>query len=298
VSAPTRDEDLPTAESPAAASRRPSAKRSFWIELPVLVIVALVVALLVKTFLVQAFSIPSPSMENTLQGGAPYVGASSAGHPHDRVLVNKLVYRFHGPRRGDIVVFRQPPGWPDERSHATSSDPIVNVVDKAARLVGLAPGTTSDFIKRVIGVAGDRVVCCNARNQITVNGHALVEPYVDLDQMPGSGLQDGAFAPFAVTVPRGEVFVMGDHRDNSSDSRVHGPVPVSDVIGRAMLVVWPISDWKTLPVPATFHQAGLQVAASNATPVLVGMLGVLPLAVFRGRRQGHFRKTAYAAPDA
>jgi signal peptidase I len=297
VSAPARDEDLPTADLPVASTPR-TRRRPFWVELPILIIVALVIALLVKTFLVQAFSIPSASMENTLQGGAPYVGASSVGHPHDRVLVNKLVYRFHSPRRGDIVVFKRPPGWPVEVTLNGSSNPVASAVHKVASAVGLAPGSSSDFIKRVIGVGGDRVVCCNAKRQITVNGHALVEPYIYLAQTPYSGLRASAYAPFSITVPHGDVFVMGDHRDNSSDSRVYGPVPTSDVLGRAMLVIWPVSNWKTLPVPATFHQAGLDAAGSNATPAVAGMFAILPLAVLRGRRHWRFRKSTYASPDA
>jgi signal peptidase I len=224
-------------------------KRSFWRELPILVVVAVLLSLLIKTFLAQAFYIPSASMENTLQGGDPVTLVATSAHPFDRVLVNKLVYHFRDPRRGEIVVFKQPPGWPDEPPPAASTNPVGRFLHRVATTVGLAPSSGSDFIKRVIGVGGDHVVCCNSQHRITVNGKALNEPYVDLE----SGSSAGAFIPFDITVPSGELFVMGDHRNDSQDSRVHGPVPVSDVVGRAFLVIWPLRDAKRLPVPATFH---------------------------------------------
>jgi signal peptidase I len=223
---------------------------SFWRELPVLVVIALVLALLIKTFLVQAFYIPSASMENTLQGGDPNTMQATSAHPFDRVLVNKLVYDFRDPRRGEIVVFKRPPRWPDESSFTTPSNPVLRFFHDVGSAIGIAPSGGSDFIKRVIGIPGDHVVCCNAKHQITVNGKALDEPYIDLQDDPASA----AYTPFDVTVPKGDLFVMGDHRDDSSDSRIHGPIPESDVIGRAFLVIWPIKNWKTLPIPATFHQ--------------------------------------------
>jgi signal peptidase I len=97
-------------------------------------------------------------------------------------------------------------------------------------------------VKRVIGVPGDHVVCCNARHQLMVNGTALHEPYIDLEAAPPAA----AYRPFSITVPNGELWVMGDHRNDSSDSRDNGPIPISDVIGRAVLVIWPHQDWKTL----------------------------------------------------
>jgi signal peptidase I len=241
-------------ESPAADTKR----HSFWKELPFLIVIALVLALLIKTFLVQAFYIPSASMENTLQGGNPTCNecGTSPGHPFDRVLVNKLVYDFRDPRRGEIVVFKGPPGWPDEQASTTSGNAVVHFFHDIGSAIGLAPSSDNDIIKRVIGVGGDTVTCVN--DVLTVNGHALDEPYL----YPGSHHCSANFPTQPVVVAKGQLFVMGDHRDDSSDSRVNGTVPVSDVVGRAFVVIWPISDWTTLGVPSTFHQPGMATAGA------------------------------------
>jgi signal peptidase I len=187
------------------------AQRSFWRELPVLVIVAVIVAVLVRTFVVQTFWIPSGSMERTLL-------------VNDRVLVNKLVYDVRDPHRGEIVVFAAPSSW--------RTDP-----------------NETDFIKRVIGTGGDHVVCCDSHGRVTVNSYPLVEPYV----YPGNAYG----TPFDVMVPKGRMFVMGDHREISGDSTKHlddnsGTVPVASVVGRAFVIFWPLSRVGTLPVPDTF----------------------------------------------
>jgi signal peptidase I len=266
----------------------------FWHELPFLIIVALVLALLIKTFFVQAFYIPSASMENTLQGGNPSGAGSSAGHPYDRVLVNKLVYDYRSPHRGEIIVFKGPPSWPDESQFTTPSNPIARLLHDVGSLIGLAPASGSDFIKRVIGVGGDTIRCHH--DVLTVNGHRLVEPYL----YPGSRqCSDDGFEGQTVHVPNGQVFVMGDHRGDSEDSRVHGSVPVSDVIGRAFVVIWPASDWKTLPIPSTFAQAGLAVASSGDALLIIAVVIILVVAIVlyvvvrRRRRHG----STYAAPD-
>jgi signal peptidase I len=287
-----------TAESATRARRSQRSDRggAFWKELPFLVIIALVLAVLIKTFLVQAFYIPSASMEDTLQGGPEYPGGPSSGHPYDRVLVNKLVYDFRDPHRGEIIVFKKPPGWPAEGASATPSNPILRFFHNVGSAIGVAPSGGSDFIKRVIGIPGDHVACCNSANQVTVNGHALNEPYIDLTI--GNPSQRGAaFTSFNRTVPPGQLFVMGDHRDDSADSRAHGFVPIKDVIGRAFVVIWPVSDWKTLPVPSTFKQAGLAASASPAFPVLGGVVLVTPWGMWRGRRRRRARRAAYAARD-
>lgn len=254
---------------------------SFWRELPFLVLIALVLALLIKTFLVQAFYIPSASMENTLQGGGAFLGSSETGkHPYDRVLVNKLVYDFRDPHRGEIVVFKKPPGWPNESNFSTPSNPVLRFFHSIGSAIGIAPSGGSDFIKRVIGVGGDTVACKN--DVLSVNGRVLHEPYLYPGSHPCSG---GSFDNTTKVVPKGELFVMGDHRDDSDDSRVNGPVPVKDVIGRAFIVIWPISDWKTLPVPSTFKQVGLAAASVPGAPVLGGVALVTPIALVRSRRR-------------
>jgi signal peptidase I len=266
----------------ATASPEPRRRTSFWKELPFLVLIALVLALLIKTFLVQAFYIPSASMENTLQGGPNQF--DSKHHSYDRVLVNKLIYRIRDIHRGEIIVFKGPKSWQDQPefvSHAPSN-PIGRFFHDIGSAIGVAAPSSKDFIKRVVGVGGDHVVCCDAQGHITVNNVPLVEPYL----YPGAKPSDG---PFDVTVPKGRLWVMGDNRAGSADSRSHlsdhdGTVPASDVIGRAFVVVWPPSDWKTLPVPDTFHQKGLAAAAlASADPLALGVVGAVPLTLLRRR---------------
>jgi len=266
---------------------QPAGKKqgSFWRELPFLILIALVLALLIKTFLVQAFYIPSASMENTLQGGNPNGGGASPGHPFDRVLVNKLVYRLRDVHRGEIVVFKGPQSWQDQPEFVSHppSNPIARFFHDIGSAVGVAAPSSKDFIKRVIGVGGDHVVCCDSSGKITVNGVPLTEKYI----FPGAKPSD---TPFDVTVPKGRLCVLGDNRGGSADSRAHmqdhdGTIPTSNVIGRAFVVVWPPSNWKTLPVPSTFHQKGLAASAIGLAPVLGGVAGALPLTWVRRRRR-------------
>jgi signal peptidase I len=196
--------------------RRPS----FWREVPILLGVALIVAIVVRAFVVQTFWIPSPSMEHTL-------------NLNDRVLVNKLVYDFRQPRRGEIIVFHSPVSW--------RTDPNEKI-----------------FIKRVIGVGGDHVICCDGQNRILVNGHPLNETYLDKDGGPG---QAASPRKFNITVPSGRLWVLGDNRYVSGDSEFRwgrtsniyaSTIPLSAVIGRAFVRFWPLNRMAGLPVPATF----------------------------------------------
>jgi signal peptidase I len=200
--------------------RRPN---TFWRELPILVVVAFVVALLVRVFVLQTFYIPSESMEHTLD-------------INDRVLVNKVVYDFRAPHRGEIVVFKSPDAW--------RSDPA-----------------EVDFIKRVIATGGDHVVCCDDQHRLVVNGHALNEPYLFHDSDGSADMPSDE--PFDVTVPKGRLWVMGDHRSHSGDSREQflrtrdpraATIPENSVVGRAFVVFWPVSRWKWLTVPSTFDR--------------------------------------------
>ncbi|MFE9374870.1 signal peptidase I [Streptomyces sp. NPDC006711] len=249
--------------------RRRAKQRSFWKELPILIGVALVLALLIKTFLVQAFSIPSESMQNTLQ-------------PGDRVLVDKLTPWFGSePARGEVVVFHDPDNWLQDEPTSPQ-----NVVQKALSFIGILPSADEhDLIKRVIGVAGDTVEC-KGTGPLTVNGKPLVEPYVYAGNTPCSADQGGG--QFKVTVPKGKMWVMGDHRQNSADSRYHqqdknhGLVPVDKAVGRAFVIGWPVTRWATLPVPDTFDQAGINTAAALA-PGALSVAGAAPLVLWRRR---------------
>lgn len=282
---PAPDHEHPgTGPAPRPPDSAPRGKQggSFWRELPFLILIALVLALLIKTFLVQAFYIPSASMENTLQGGPP-------DKNYDRVLVNKLVYRLRDVHRGEIIVFKGPKSWQDQPEFISNppSNPIARFFHDIGSAVGVAAPSSKDFIKRVIGVGGDHVVCCDTQGHITVNGVAITEKYL----YPGARPSD---TPFDVVVPKGRLWVMGDNRAGSADSRAHmqdhdGTVPQSDVIGRAFVVVWPPSDWKTLPVPSTFHQKGLAASALHSvtslgvTPVGLGVVGAFPVTLLRRR---------------
>ena len=205
---------------------------SFWRELPILVIVAILVAVLVRAFVLQTFYIPSPSMEHTL-------------NVLDRVLVNKLVYDFRDPHRGEIIVFKAPSDW---QSGAEGED----------------------FIKRIIGTPGDHVKCCDAQNRLVINGHSLDEPFIYRD---ADGVQDkAADQPFDITVPAGRLWVMGDHRSASGDSLEHweqsgdiqeATITEKSVIGRAFTIFWPVSRARWLSVPQEFKGIPAPAAAAN-----------------------------------
>lgn len=231
-------------------------------------------ALLIKTFLVQAFSIPSDSMQNTLQQG-------------DRVLVDKLTPWFGSePERGEVVVFHDPDNW-------LAGEPVAdpNALQTVLSWIGLMPSAEEkDLIKRVVGVGGDTIEC-KGTGPLTVNGKALNEPYVYPGNTPCTVDEDGG--QFKVTVPEGKIWVMGDHRQNSRDSRYnqtdknHGMVPVDEVVGRAIVKAWPINRWGTLPVPDTFDQSGLnsKAAAAITSPGAAALVGALPLVLVRRRRK-------------
>ena len=266
-----QDEAAGSVADADAAKQKPAKARSFWRELPVLIVVALVIALVIKSFVVQAFYIPSSSMENTLDIG-------------DKVLVNKLVYHFRPIEPGDVIVFNGVGSWDPVVPAATGSNPVARVYDATlgrlfhavVELFGTAPGQ-QDYIKRVLGVAGDHVACCNARGQVTVNGAVLQESsYL----FPGNAPSTSSFS---VTVPAGRLWVLGDHRGVSCDSRCHpgdpggGTIPVSEVVGRAFMIVWPPSRWRILPIPSTFAQPGVDHAASAALRLAAPAAPYVPL---------------------
>jgi signal peptidase I len=203
--------------------RPEGAKRhgGFWKELPILVVVAIAVAVVVRIFVLQTFYIPSESMERTLL-------------INDRVLVNKLVYDFRSPHRGEIVVFEAPASW------RTGAD-------------------KEDFIKRVIGVAGDHIVCCDDRQRLIINDHSLDEPYVYTEDDAATVTTQ---QQFDIVVPPQRLWMMGDHRSATSDSRakyiqgrdvVAATIPQDAVVGRAFVIFWPVGRASWLTVPKTFE---------------------------------------------
>lgn len=217
--APPRQEEV----SPQVREvvEEPPKRRPFWRELPVLVVIAFVIALLLKSFVLQAFYIPSASMEDTLLIG-------------DRVLVEKVTYRFSDPDRGDVIVFEKDLGGAPLPEADRS--PIDKVADSFKSLFGFPTGSEQDFIKRVVAVGGDTVEGKDGR--LLVNGAPIDEPYL------ADGVETSAFGP--VDVPADTIFVMGDNRGNSDDSRNFGPISEDTVVGRAFVLIWPPADFSTL----------------------------------------------------
>ena len=286
------DEEQRPAGGGRASRRQAQSSGSFLRELPFLVVIAFVLALVLKAFLVQAFYIPSGSMEHTLEIS-------------DRVLVNKLVYRFRDVHRGEIVVFNGEGNFGDNEEVAPlpEGNGVTNVLRGFARAIGVGPPGEMDFIKRVIGVGGDRVACC-VDGKVTVqppNGLPvpLTEPYLfdPSTETPFCEAGDSVElcppgAP-GILVPEGRLWVMGDHRDASADSRSHlaqnsGTVPTDHVVGRAFVVVWPFSRATLLRVPESLSGRSLALpalpgAAAQGTPLALGLVGAVPLTLLRRR---------------
>jgi signal peptidase I len=247
---------------PSERRRRTMLRRRempLWQELPLLLIVAFCLAVLIRTFLVQAFYIPSGSMENTLL-------------VKDRVLVNKVVYDLRDPERGEIVVFRGTDNWAPEVTEPVSNAFASKLGRTVGDLVGVSRPGERDFIKRVIGLPGDKVACCDTQGRVTVNGVGIDESYIaegfnsDLNQPPNpSQCTSRRFAQ--ITIPAGEMFVMGDHRKVSQDARCQGPVPIKNVIGRAFVIVWPSNRFTSLSVPGVWRAYDSEHATAEGLPV-------------------------------
>lgn len=225
-------------ETDAARKRRRSIG-TFIRDVLIIFAIAILVSFLIKTFLIRSFYIPSGSMEDTLD-------------INDRIIVNELVPGVVPVQHGDIVVFTDPGGWLQNDPttiHKEQSNPILAGIDGFLTFIGLSSADSDDhLVKRVIGLPGDHVTCCNALGQIEVNGVPLKEPYITLP--PGE--TEAASVPFDVTVPKGDLWVMGDNRWNSQDSSRNqnlpgrGFVPIKNVVGRAFVISWPVGHWTIL----------------------------------------------------
>ncbi|WP_369796718.1 signal peptidase I [Cellulomonas sp. URHE0023] len=220
-----------------AAAGRSGGAGSLLRETVIILVSAIVLSLLVKTFLVQAFFIPSQSMHDTLI-------------EHDRILVSKLTPGPFDLRRGDIVVFKDPGGWLNNAA-VPDPGPLRSGINSALTFVGLYPADANEhLVKRLIGLPGDRVACAGPGEPITVNGVPLDEPYLAVGAIPSE-------VQFDVTVPANSIWVMGDNRQNSADSRAHmgnpggGAVPVSNVVGTAFVTVWPLERFGLLRNPSS-----------------------------------------------
>ncbi|MER7456159.1 signal peptidase I [Micromonospora sp. NPDC126480] len=267
----TLDEDG-TVDPWRRRTRRTRRQMPLWQELPLLLIVAFCLAVLIRTFLLQAFFIPSGSMEDTLLVG-------------DRVLVNKVVYDVRDPVRGEVVVFRGTDRWAPQVDEQPEPGFVGKLGATVGDLVGVSRPGEKDFIKRVVGLPGDRVKCCDEQGRVLVNGTPLDEPYVLRDsplEVPPNPRECRARRFDEIVVPPGQIFVMGDHRLVSQDARCQGPVPIDNVVGRAFGIVWPSSRWTSLSVPETFANVPPPASVSTGpAPVRPtpegGVLLLLPL---------------------
>jgi signal peptidase I len=251
----TREQVSP--DRAVAEAEPPANKRGALRETVILAAIAVLLYYVMLTFVARPYLIPSESMEPTLHGCSGCVG--------DRILVDKITYRFTSPQPGDVIVFKGPPPWDIGYKSIRSHDAAVRTLQNALSFVGFVPPDENDLVKRVIAVGG-QTVQCRATTGLTVDGKRLTEPYLN----PSTMMADPAVYPCLgaefgpVAVPQGRLWVMGDNRTHSADSRAHctsipddalkgllctgdptsGTVPVGNVIGKARLIVWPPSRWR------------------------------------------------------
>jgi len=267
-----------TGHQSAQGSRSSKPETPWWKEGLILVGTALILALVIKTFFVQAFYIPSGSMERTLE-------------VNDRILVQKVSYWFGSPQRGDIIVFDDPANWLGEEDGTQPSNPVT----KALSFVGLYPAG-GHLVKRVIGIGGDQVRCHDG--VVQVNKVALDESsYVTLPPQACTGI-------WSVVVPPDHLWVLGDNRNDSADSRVHmgdpggGYIPVADVVGKVFVTVWPPGRWRLFHRPATFDNPELNTAAGLVQDTFpMGAFLVLMPTLYRRATVRHEEDPA-SHPDA
>jgi signal peptidase I len=249
--------DPAESDQAVAEAEPPEKKRTAFRETVILAAIAVVLYYVMLTFVARPYLIPSESMEPTLHGCSGCVG--------DRILVDKITYRFRSPEPGDVIVFKGPPTWDIGYKSIRSHHAAVRTLQNALSFVGFVPPDENDLVKRVIAVGG-QTVQCRATTGLTVDGKRLTEPYLN----PSTMMADPAVYPCLgaefgpVAVPQGRLWVMGDNRTHSADSRAHctsipddalrgllctgdptsGTVPVGNVIGKARLIVWPPSRWR------------------------------------------------------
>lgn len=275
---------------------KPRRKAPWW-ELPALIVLAIGIAILVKTFIVQPFYIPSDSMEKTLHGCTGCTG--------DRILVNKPIYSvIRDPEAGDIVVFDAPKGWDDEATSKPPSNPFVRTIRGFGQLIGFVPPDGQVLVKRVIATGG-QTVKGDAQGHVMISTHGTKGPYRTLHEpyVYAPAAEAGNQVKFGpVTIPKGRLWVMGDHRTDSADSRYHctpgGPegtvndsncdptsstVPNDLVIGKAFVIAWPPSRWDILGTPKTFESAA--AAVGPALPTTASAAVVVPVFLIRRRRR-------------
>jgi signal peptidase I len=295
------------ASTPNRDGRRATERSRPWsrFELPLLIAIAIAIAILLKSFVVQPFYIPSQSMEQTLHGCPGCTG--------DRILVFKPVYHVRDPHPGDIVVFRAPEDWDELAGVQLSSNPVAHAVQWFGQLVGVVPPSEKDLVKRVIAVGGQTVRCCDDKGNVEVSDHgaagpwrSLSEPYIFENSTwrksttPGQRSPDDTRSFGPVTVPQGRLWVMGDHRSDSADSRYHcgdnsggktcdpmnSTVGNDDVIGKSVLIAWPPSRWRTLGTPKTFTSLGAPAMGGlPAEPAAAALMLTAALGGWRRRRR-------------
>ncbi|WP_411741154.1 signal peptidase I [Rhodococcus sp. IEGM 1408] len=231
---------------PGAPARGVGKKGQPWyIEIPILVVIALVLVFVFQTFVGRVYQIPSESMEPTLHGCAGCTG--------DRIFVDKITYRFSDPEPGDVVVFEGPDSWNQNYQSIRSDNPVIRTLQNIGGVIGIVPPDQNDMVKRVIAVGGQTVGGCSPEGAILVDGQPLDEPYLNEDPTINRNPLNCGFGP--ITVPEGNYWVMGDNRNNSADSRFHmgdefqGTVPDSNVIGKVQAIILPFSRIGTISTP-------------------------------------------------
>ncbi len=265
--------------------RKPKKKTPLWRELVILAATALVLTFLIQTFLARVYVIPSQSMEQTLHG--------CPGCTNDRVLVDKVTYEFSDVEPGDVVVFRGPDSWGQNEFRSNRSEnPVVRGLQSVLSVIGLAPPDERDFVKRVVAVGGQTVQCCDEQHRVVVDGKPLDEPYVYWYEGTGPADQE-PFEP--VRVPEGSLWVMGDNRTNSCDSRCQsgggeaGTVPVDNVIGKARVIVLPPTRWQGIGDHDPQSIALGAPAWQQAVPMGAGVIGAVPLLWLGRKLRSRFR---------